>query len=63
MTAFNDHLHAQLDSLKEQGLFKSERVMTSPQNARVEANGKKVINLCANNYLGLSDHPALIEAA
>jgi glycine C-acetyltransferase len=37
--------------------------MTSPQNARVEANGKQVINLCANNYLGLSDHPALIEAA
>ncbi|HET8901630.1 MAG TPA: glycine C-acetyltransferase [Holophagaceae bacterium] len=63
MTAFNDHLRAQLDSLKEQGLFKSERVMTSPQNARVEANGRKVINLCANNYLGLSDHPALIEAA
>ncbi|HZU53618.1 MAG TPA: glycine C-acetyltransferase [Holophagaceae bacterium] len=63
MTAFNDHLRATLDSLKEQGLFKSERVMTSPQNARVEANGKKVINLCANNYLGLSDHPALIEAA
>ncbi len=63
MTVFNDHLRAQLDSLKEQGLFKTERVMTSPQNARVEANGKKVINLCANNYLGLSDHPALIEAA
>ena len=63
MTAFNDHLRATLDSLKEQGLFKSERVMTSPQNARVEANGKKVINLCANNYLGLSDHPALIDAA
>ena len=63
MTAFNNHLRIQLDSLKEQGLFKSERVMTSPQNARVEANGKKVINLCANNYLGLSDHPALIEAA
>ncbi|HTL99242.1 MAG TPA: glycine C-acetyltransferase, partial [Holophagaceae bacterium] len=61
--AFNDHLRSQLDALKEQGLFKSERVMTSPQNARVEANGKKVINLCANNYLGLSDHPALIEAA
>ena len=61
--AFNDHLRDQLDSLKEQGLFKSERVMTSPQNARVEANGKKVINLCANNYLGLSDHPALIAAA
>ena len=63
MTTFNDHLRAQLDALKEQGLFKTERVMTSPQNARVEANGKQVINLCANNYLGLSDHPALIEAA
>ncbi|MBS1786027.1 MAG: glycine C-acetyltransferase [Acidobacteria bacterium] len=63
MSAFNDHLRATLDSLKEQGLFKTERVMTSPQNARVEANGRAVINLCANNYLGLSDHPALIEAA
>ncbi|HEU4951217.1 MAG TPA: glycine C-acetyltransferase [Holophagaceae bacterium] len=63
MTAFNDHLRAQLEGLKEQGLYKSERVMTSPQNARVQANGKAVINLCANNYLGLSDHPALIAAA
>lgn len=63
MTGFNDHLRAQLESLKEQGLYKTERVMTSPQNARVQANGKAVINLCANNYLGLSDHPALIEAA
>ncbi len=63
MTAFNDHLRATLDSLKEQGLFKTERVMSSPQNAQVVANGKPVINLCANNYLGLSDHPALVAAA
>ncbi|MEI8237966.1 MAG: glycine C-acetyltransferase [Actinomycetota bacterium] len=46
------------------GLFKSERVITSPQTAHIElADGSRVVNLCANNYLGLADHPALIEAA
>jgi glycine C-acetyltransferase len=61
--AFDAHLHAQLDALKEQGLFKTERVMTSPQGSWVEANGKKVINLCANNYLGLSSSEDLVKAA
>jgi len=50
--------------LVDDGLFKSERVITSPQTAHIElADGSRVVNLCANNYLGLADHPALVEAA
>ncbi len=61
-TAFNAHLAQQLETLKAEGLFKQERVLTTPQGAWVEANGKRVINLCANNYLGLSGRPELVEA-
>ena len=58
------HLQAELDSLDEAGLYKRERVIVSPQRAAIGvAGGKEVINFCANNYLGLSDHPRLIEAA
>lgn len=58
------HLRAELDSLGEAGLYKRERVIVSPQRAAIGvAGGKGVINFCANNYLGLSDHPRLIEAA
>ncbi len=58
------HAEAQLQSLREAGLFKVERVLCSPQGARVRvADGREVINLCANNYLGLSAHPAVIAAA
>ena len=60
---FLNHLAEATRSLKEQGLYKSERVMTSPQGSQVEVNGKKVLNLCANNYLGLANHPALVKAA
>lgn len=60
---FLNHLNAELQKLREAGLYKTERVMTSPQSAWVEANGKKVINLCANNYLGLANHPELVKAA
>jgi len=60
---FLEHLAQETRALREQGLYKNERVMTSPQGPWVEANGKKVINLCANNYLGLANHPALVEAA
>lgn len=58
------HLRAELDSIGEAGLYKRERVIVSPQRAAIGvAGGKEVINFCANNYLGLSDHPRLIEAA
>lgn len=60
---FKQFLAGETAKLKEQGLYKSERIMTSPQGSWVEANGRKVINLCANNYLGLANHPALVEAA
>jgi glycine C-acetyltransferase len=61
---FQQHLSQTLDEIRAQGLFKTERVITSPQNAEIEiAGGRRVINLCANNYLGLADHPALIAAA
>jgi len=55
---------AQLEDLRAKGLFKSERVITSPQSAEIElADGRKVLNFCANNYLGLADHPEIIAAA
>ena len=55
---------AQLEDLRQQGLFKSERVITSPQSAQIElADGREVLNFCANNYLGLADHPEIIAAA
>jgi glycine C-acetyltransferase len=61
---FAEHLSQELDGLKAAGLFKSERVITSKQAGAVElCGGRRVINLCANNYLGLSDNPDLIEAA
>ncbi|MCV2348354.1 glycine C-acetyltransferase [Paucibacter sp. Y2R2-4] len=61
---FYAHLNSELQSIREAGLYKSERVITGPQGAVVHTNdGKEVINLCANNYLGLSSHPKVIEAA
>jgi len=55
---------AELDTIREQGLFKSERIITSPQSAEITlADGRTVLNFCANNYLGLADHPDLIKAA
>jgi glycine C-acetyltransferase len=63
-TKLQSHLRAQLDSIRQQGLYKSERIITSPQSAHVGVTGKKdVLNLCANNYLGLADHPRVIAAA
>ncbi len=59
-----DRLTGELDALKEQGLYKSERVIDSPQQASISMQGgHEVINLCANNYLGLANHPELIVAA
>ena len=60
---FYAQLSQQLDGLKSAGLFKNERVITSPQGSRITCNDKQVINFCANNYLGLSNHPALVETA
>jgi glycine C-acetyltransferase len=55
---------AELDSIRAQGLFKTERVITSPQSAEITlADGRRVLNFCANNYLGLADHPEVIRAA
>ena len=55
---------SELDEIRAQGLFKSERVIASPQSAEIElADGRKVLNFCANNYLGLADHPDVIAAA
>ena len=59
-----DHLQKELTSIKEAGLYKNERIIASPQSAVITLNsGKEVLNFCANNYLGLSSHPAVIEAA
>jgi glycine C-acetyltransferase len=63
-TAFIAHLQSELDGLRDSGLYKSERVITTPQGAMVKTTeGREVINLCANNYLGLSSHPRVMEAA
>jgi len=56
-------LREELKSLREQGLYKPERVLEGPQGGVVEVNGRQVINLCANNYLGLANHPAVRAAA
>jgi glycine C-acetyltransferase len=61
---FEQQVSRTLDEIKSQGLYKTERVITSPQNAKIDiVGGKRVLNMCANNYLGLADHPALIAAA
>ena len=62
--AFITHLREQIASTKQDGLYKRERVITSPQRADIDvADGDHVINFCANNYLGLANHPDLIAAA
>jgi len=61
---FENQVSHTLEEIKSQGLFKTERVITSPQDAHISiTGGKSVLNMCANNYLGLADHPALIAAA
>ena len=61
--AFLSHLASELEGLKSAGLYKSERVITSPQSAEIEVSDRKLLNFCANNYLGLADNEELREAA
>src|SRR6202790_1431224 len=62
--SFQVHLAEQLDEIRQLGLYKTERPLSTPQGAHIRtADGKEVLNLCANNYLGLADHPEVIEAA
>ncbi|MHC9083996.1 glycine C-acetyltransferase [Luteimonas sp. RIT-PG2_3] len=62
--AFQQHLQTELQAIRDAGLYKAERIITTPQGATVRTTeGREVINLCANNYLGLSSHPQVIEAA
>jgi len=64
LTQFQKQISQTLEEIQRQGLFKTERVITSPQEAHISiTGGKRVLNMCANNYLGLADHPALIAAA
>lgn len=58
-----DHLKTVLADIEAQGLMKRERQITSPQGGRVTVGGRQMVNLCANNYLGLADHPAIADAA
>ncbi|HEY7156888.1 MAG TPA: hypothetical protein VH575_23170, partial [Gemmataceae bacterium] len=52
-------LRPQLDDLRNRGLYKSERQLEGPQDAAIHVNGREVVNFCANNYLGLANHPAI----
>jgi glycine C-acetyltransferase len=62
--AARDRLAGELESIREQGLYKTERVITTPQSSQISTtDGKEVLNFCANNYLGLADHPDIITAA
>src|SRR6266487_3009188 len=61
---FENQVSQTLEEIKSQGLFKTERIITTPQDAHIAiTGGKRVLNMCANNYLGLADNPALIAAA
>lgn len=60
---FLTHLQTELQNIENDGLYKRERIITSSQDAEIEANGKKLLNFCANNYLGLSNNPEVIKAS
>src|SRR5712692_5842540 len=64
LSEFEQQISRTLEEIRSQGLYKTERIITTPQDAHIAvADGKRVLNMCANNYLGLADHPALIAAA
>ena len=58
-----EHYGKILGEIRNSGLWKEERVIASPQGVEIEVNGRKVLNFCANNYLGLANHPAVVAAA
>ncbi len=60
---FTDHIRAEIDGVKQAGLYKAERIITSMQSAHIEAGGQQVLNFCANNYLGLADNRDIRNAA
>jgi len=61
--AFVERIRQEVEEIKSSGLYKTERIIASPQGARITVNGKQVLNFCANNYLGLSSHPKTLQAA
>ena len=64
LAPFEEQLRKTLGEIREQGLYKTERIITTPQHSHIKVSeGREVLNFCANNYLGLADHPALIAAA
>ncbi|HVY73568.1 MAG TPA: aminotransferase class I/II-fold pyridoxal phosphate-dependent enzyme, partial [Puia sp.] len=60
---FVNRIAAQLQEIRQAGLFKTERIIESPQGVEIIANGRPVLNFCANNYLGLSSNPRVVQAA
>ncbi|MBO5133643.1 MAG: glycine C-acetyltransferase [Bacteroidaceae bacterium] len=60
---FQQHLQNELEEIRQAGLYKNERLIEGPQQAAIQVAGKEVLNFCANNYLGLSNHPRLVQAA
>jgi glycine C-acetyltransferase len=62
-TQLRDKLRNQLDQVRSAGLYKNERLLQGPQSSAIRVGGREVVNFCANNYLGLASHPAVIEAA
>lgn len=63
MYPIQQRLQKDVEEIKASGLYKTERIITSPQGGEIHVNNKTVLNFCANNYLGLSSHPKVIEAA
>ncbi|HMC66912.1 MAG TPA: aminotransferase class I/II-fold pyridoxal phosphate-dependent enzyme, partial [Gemmataceae bacterium] len=61
--SFRRELQSRLEDLRSKGLYKRERQLQGPQGAAIRVGGREVINFCANNYLGLASHPAIVEAA